>query len=269
MPREVLINDQNYTRFLQPYQPNAQGNHGLAPRDWNQNPYGSLYYAKPWNFPLIPRSEWQDRINDRTQRKAQLSDVRNRGMYGQPIPSRDQNGKGYCWAHSGVSAHLVARALMNEPYADLSAYAVACIIKGYRDEGGWGGDGVEFEATRGVPTSKFWPQQSMDKSNDNASTWADAAKHKYVEWYDLDPNAMLDQLMTALLSNMPVVSDFNWWSHSVATIDAVSWDGSQVTTRIWNSWGDSWSEKGTGKLEGQKAIPDAGLACRVVTPSLI
>lgn len=174
---------------------------------------------------------------------------------------------GNCWAHSGVSAHLVARAAMNEPYADLSAYAIACIIKNFRDEGGWGSEGVQFQSERGCPTSQFWPQQSMSRSNDNAETWKNAALHKYIQWMDLDPNQMKEQLVTCLLLGFPVVSDYNWWSHSVCAIDIESISPFHV--RIWNSWGDSWSENGTGILQDRKAIPDAGVAAIVVSPSSI
>src|SRR5690348_1599785 len=159
MPRQmIVIDDTNYLDHVQPRYPNEQGTHGLRPRDFDRDPHGSLVYAKPFTLPLIPRSEWATRIAARKAANAQLSNVRMTGNAGQPIPSRDQNGKGYCWAHSGVSAHLVCRALMNEPYADLSAFAVACMIKDFRDEGGWGGEGVDFESQKGVPTSQFWPQ---------------------------------------------------------------------------------------------------------------
>lgn len=264
----ITIHDGNYQDFIEPIYPNETGTHGLRPRDFARDPHGSLAYAKPFALPLIPRSEWAPRIAARKAAKAQLSDVRMTGNAGQMIPSRDQDGKGYCWAHSGVSAHLVCRALMNEPYADLSAFAVACMVKNFLDEGGWGGEGVDFESKKGVPTSEFWPQQSMSRANDNPATWANAALHKYIEWYDLDPNSMLDQMVTALLYDMPVVSDFNWWGHSVCTIDAVEWDGGTLTSLIWNSWGDSWSDHGMGQLKGSKAIPDSALAARIVSPSL-
>src|SRR6185312_11760336 len=138
----------------------------------------------------------------------------------------------------------------------------------FRDEGGFGAEGVEFQGTRGIPTSQFWPQQSMSRGNDNPKTWENAALHKYVRWMDLDPNNMLDQLVTAALLDCPVVSDFSWWSHSVCTADIVDWDGRQLTTRIWNSWGDSWSEQGMGLLNGNHSIPDSAIACIVVSPSL-
>jgi hypothetical protein len=105
----------------------------------------------------------------------------------------------------------------------------------------------------------------MSKSNDKPETWANAALHKYTDWRDLDPRNMKAQLVTCLLNGWPVVSDFDWWSHSVCTIDIVSLN--PFKTRILNSWGDSWSSNGTGILEGKKAIPDNGLACIITTPS--
>ena len=228
-------------------------------------PAGYLAWAKPFDMPIIPESEWQGRLDEQVATKGQLSEVRNRGMWGSPIPSRDQDGVGYCWCHSGTSAVLISRAVMNEPYLDLSAFAVGCMIKGYRDEGGWGSEGVEFIALRGIPTSDFWPQRSMSRSNDNPNTWANAAFHKNLEWMDLDPGKMKAELVTCLLLGIPVVSDFNWWSHSVLTMDLVSL--SPFRTRIWNSWGDGWSENGTGILEGSKAIPDGALGVRVTSPS--
>ncbi len=106
----------------------------------------------------------------------------------------------------------------------------------------------------------------MSRSNDNPTTWANAGLHKFTEWRDLDPDAMKAQLVTCLLSGLPVVSDFNWWGHSVCTIDLVSLN--PFRTRIWNSWSDDWSENGTGILEGRKAIPDAALCAMVQTPSV-
>lgn len=259
---EIIIHDGNWQEHLTPPEGRKMG---LVPRNYATHPVGYLACAKPFDLPLIPESEWQSRLDAQIAAKAQLSDVRNRGMNGQPIPSRDQNGKGYCWAHSSTSASLILRALMGLPYADLSAFMVACIIKGYQDEGGWGSESLEFIAANGIPTAEFWPQQSMSRSNDTLAMRANAGTNKVTEWMDLDPNNKA-QLVTCLLSGIPVVSDFNWWSHSVCSIDLVSLN--PFRTRIWNSWGDSWSENGTGILEGSKAIPDGMIAPRVVIGSV-
>ncbi|MDE2095682.1 MAG: hypothetical protein KGL39_00365 [Patescibacteria group bacterium] len=410
MANEIIIDDSNYTSFL-PGNVVVNGEtkmHGLMPRNFSTHPVGYLACAQPFNLPLIPESEWQARLDARVAAKAQLSDVRNTGMWGQPIPSRDQNGRGFCippgslvwmadgskkpielvrlgdkvldsflqprrvlqthqrlytgtmvslringleeplittgdhhictstmnpawtrgftteraesfglgsclyalqnnrleqrlvrsvgkrdvrdvlvydigveedhyfiagpgvlisncWAHSGVSAHLIARAVMGESYADLSAYAVAAVIKSFHDEGGFGSEGVEFQGQRGCPTSDFWPQQSMDRANDNPRTWENAAKHKYTQWCDLDPSNMKSQLITCLLSDCPVVVDYNWWSHSVCAVDLVSVNPFSI--RIWNSWSDSWGSNGMGVLQGSKAMPDAAVACLTVMAS--
>lgn len=265
--KEVVINDSNAHLFMSPVVDGERKSHGLIPRNYATHPVGCYAHAKPFDLPLIPESEWQARLDAQKAAKAQLSDIRNKGNNGQPIPSRDQDGKGYCWAHSSTSAALIARAVNGEPYADLSAYMVACIIKGYRDEGGWGAESLEFIAENGIPTSEFWPQQSMSRSNDNPAMRANAKLHRYTDWRDLDPDNMKAQLVTCLLLGIPVVSDFNWWSHSVTTIDLVSI--SPFQTRIWNSWGDSWSQNGTGILEGNKAVPDGALAAMVMTPSTV
>lgn len=265
MAQEIVIHDGNYLQHLAPVIQGEQKGRGCYARNYLTHPHGCFAFARPFNLPLIPQSDQQKMLDQQIAAKAQLSNIRLTGNAGQPIPSRDQNGKGYCWAHSGVSAHLIARAKMNEPYVDLSAYGIACMVKGFRDEGGWGSEGIEFQASKGCPSSKTWPQQSMSRSNDNPNTWTEAHQHRYLDWMELDPNNMIEQLKTCLLLGYPVVTDFNWWSHSVCTIDLVSIN--PLSTRIWNSWGDSWSDKGMGILQGQKARPDSAWACIVTTAS--
>lgn len=264
----IRIDDDNWFEFL-PGHTHHSG--GLEARDYQSCPVGYLAYAKPFDLPLIPREEWRERLADLKGRKARLSDIRNRGMYGSQIPSRDQDGYGYCWAHSSVSCCLIVRAINNQPYADLSAFSVAAPIKNFRNQGGWGSQSLEWIAEKGVATSRTWPQQSMNRGNVNAEMWADAAQHRITEWMDLDPDSgqYIDQFVTCLLSGIPVVTDLNWWSHSVATLDLEEIDPADparsIVTNIWNSWGDSWSERGIGQLKGRRAIPDGALAPRVMT----
>jgi hypothetical protein len=300
-PNEPIIHDRNFHEFLpqNPHigpdgQPRA---FGLAPRNYSTHPlgcYGTILPYTAVDFPLIPQAEWSQRAKDQIAEGRRCSDMRMRGNNGQKIPSRDQNGKGYCWAHSGVSALLAVRATANLPYADLSAYAVACIIKSYRDEGGWGPAGVDFLASRGCPTSKFWAQQSMSRGNDRPETWEDAKKYRITAgWIDLavsayDRNLSFAQEISLYLSTCPCVKDENWWSHSIGGLDAVEgasqwgvtraasgkllaveefdtvWAMNDPVTagwgvRIWNSWGETWGTDGMGVLTGRQAVSDSSV----------
>lgn len=266
-PNEIIIDDSNWQQHRRPTVNGERKRGGLKPASPEKYAMRAGV-AGTFDIPLIPESEWEGRLAQQIKDKAQLSDIRNGGKFGGVMPSTDQNGRGYCWCHSSTSAALICRALANQPYADLSAYAVGCIIKDYADEGGWGEESLKFIADRGVPTSQFWPQQGTKREYDNPKTWENAALHKFTaEWMALNGNNMKAQLVTCLLLSIPVVTDLNWWSHSICTIDLVSI--SPFRTRIWNSWGDSWSENGTGILEGSKAIPDDALAPRVMTPSMV
>jgi hypothetical protein len=279
---------------------------GLIPRDYGRYPVGCYASAPGFHavdMPLIPQGEWSERIRDKVATKSQLSDIRlSSGPNGGLIPSLDQDSVGYCWAHSTTGCVMMLRAVMGEPYVALSAFAVASIIKHYKDEGGWGAQSLDFVTERGVPSDKFWPMKSRDRSNDKPETWANAALHKVTQgWVDLqaaqyDRNLTFAQVATLLLCNVPCVGDFNWWGHSVCLLDLV--DGSQQRhmtrsssgkllsfqefDRVWgmddevtsgfsirllNSWSDSWSDRGMGVISGNKAIPNGSVAPRVTLPS--
>jgi hypothetical protein len=260
MGQMVVIDDDNFEQFIDPAR--VGRSMGCIPRNYATRPVG--YFAAAPGFPLkvIPRDEWKSRIADQDP-AGRLSAIRRRGMYGQQIPSRDQNGRGYCWAHSTCSSALIMRALMGLPYADLSAYMVACIIKNYRDQGGYGAESVKFIAENGIATSNTWPQQAVDRRLDTPAMRAEAKNNQIQRWIDFEPRNV-DQFVTCLLLGIPVVSDFNWWSHSVCTLDLIDVDPADIRgslrTRIWNSWGDQWSDDGEGEVKGRKALPDGMIA---------
>lgn len=273
-PGELIIDDFNYMAVVDPVVDGEVKSRGLIPRDYNSHPPGCYGSAAAVEIPLIPKSEWSDRIKEGNAQKSFLSHIVERGNNGGLIPSLDQNGQGYCWAYSSTFAVMALRAVMNQPYVRLSAHAVGCIIKNFRDQGGWGALSLDFITTRGVPSVELWPEKSMSRQWDNPATWENAALHKVTEgWYDLssapyDRKLTFDQVMTLLLSRVPVVGDFNWWGHSVCLLDPVEVEPGSFGVRIRNSWGDGWSDRGFGILRGSKAIPDGAVSPRVVTPSL-
>ena len=246
--------------------------HGLVPRDYTQ--YPATMFALPKDMPLIPRSEWDARIKEQEERKSSLEHIRMTGANGSMIPSLDQNGQGYCWAYSVTGTVMLCRARDNQPYVRLSAHGVACKVKGFQDEGGWCGLSAEFIRKNGVPSVEAWPEKSMARTNDNPATWEDAKRHMITEdWVDLaaghiaDQNLTFDQAATCLLLNIPCALDFNWWGHSVCGIRLMRVEAGSYGIKILNSWTDTWEDNGMSTLQGQKTIPNGGVATSVVLAS--
>lgn len=237
---------------------------GGIPRDFAADP--PSMFADPSGIQLIPRSEWDARIDEQEAQQSSLEHIYKRAGW----VNLDQNGQGFCWAYSVGHTLMLARTRDNQPYVRLSPHGVACKIKGFRDEGGWCGLSAKFARETGYPSDKVWPQQSMSRSNDNAATWADAGHHKITEdWVDLarpvyDQNLTFDQIATQLLLNNPCAVDFNWWSHSVCAVRLVRVEAGSYGLKILNSW-LNWGDRGLGILQGGKALPDGAVCVRSAT----
>lgn len=236
---------------------------GLVPRDFRRFPVGHLPMARPFDLALLTDQQIEEAIRKKDAEKSWLQDIRDRGDNGGRIKSLDQNGQGYCWAYSSTAAAMLARSDAGLPYKRLSGHMIACIIKNYRDEGGWNSLSCEFAAVHGIASVETWPEKSMSRSNDTPAMREEARTRRVMEYMDLDDSGanLKRQLATALCNNMPCMVDYNWWSHSITACRLVSWNPFKI--RIWNSWTDSWSDAGMGDLEGSRAIPNGSIAVRV------
>jgi hypothetical protein len=261
----LIIDDSTSNDVLFP----PQYGRGGTPRDYAVQPVEM--FSPPSEMPLIPRSEWSARIKEKTAFGAHLSDIRNRAMNGQRMPSLDQGQVGYCWAHSVTHTVMLSRAIANQAYIPLSAYAVASIIKGGRDEGGWCGLAAQFARETGIPSQALWPQGSRSLSYDTPAMRGDAAKHRVTEdWVDLtrpvwNNQLTFDQLATCLIVGVPCAVDYNWWGHSVCAMDLVEVEPGSFGVRILNSWSDAWEDNGTAVIRGNRAVPDGAIATRSTT----
>lgn len=261
MPPVVLIDDSTPNDVLFPP--------GMG-RGYDQTQVVKGMFSPPSQLALIPRSEWSARIKERKQLKSGLRDIRDTGNAGGPIPSLNQGSWGYCWAHSTTNTDIISRVAGNQPYVALSAFAVAATIKKGQNEGGWCGLSAQFAREKGIPDQDHWPQGDANyRKYDTPEVWANAALHKITEdWVDMTApvygqNLTFDQVVTCMLTNVPVAVDFNWWAHSVCAVDVDEVEPGSFGLWIWNSWGDGWGDRGMGLLRGQRAVPDGAIATRV------
>jgi hypothetical protein len=277
---ELVITDDNYQLYTRaPVIDGEQKGFGMESEYWDQDVAG-FSTIEPFSMPLIPREEWSERIRQLETEKSRLSDLRIVGDNGGPIRSTDQGSYGYCWCHSTTSAALLSRAVEAQPYVRLSAFAVGCKIKNFRNQGGWNPEAAEFMAKYGIPSVNKWPEKGTSRSYDNPATWEDAKQHRVIEGFwnlalsKYDRNLTFDQLMTCLLSRIPCPVDFSWWGHSVCACDPVELNDrlplsniNRWGVRIWNSWTDNWGTLGMGVLAGSKAVPDGATAFKSIALS--
>lgn len=235
---------------------------GLVPRDFTVDPVSM--FASPASMPLIPESEYEARIKEQTERQSSLAHIRKRADRGKKMWCLNQSTFGYCWSHSTTHAIMLRRAADGQPYVRLSAFAVAAILKGGRNEGGWCGLSGKFVRDVGVPSLEFWPEGTADLKFDTPAMRENAARYRVQEdWYDLGlpvhgQKLTRQQIMTLLLNNIPVPADFAWWGHSVCLMRAVIVERGVIGIEFLNSWyeqpGKEWGDEGTGVLVGEKAI---------------
>ena len=275
---ELIINDGNFHRFIgdSDVLGGNFGKRGLVPADLATCPVASMKGASPFDlsFKVIEdTTQIIDMCKEITNSQARLSDNRRRYVSGSPIPSLDQNGQGFCWNYSVTMTVMMTRMKMRLPYVRLSGHANACMIKNFRDEGGWCGLSMERQTSHGSPSIEFWAEKSMSRSNDNPKTWENAALHKVSEgWVDLrspvyDRNMTFKQVLTLLLCGIPVAADYNWWGHSVCLLDVVLVENGSLGVRGINSWTDGWGNLGEFVLQGDKAVPDSAVAPRTIYAS--
>lgn len=273
-----VINDTTNNDILHPKINGARMGRGYDPSQIDDNllpKMSSIFGDAPGQLQLIPESEWDARFEEQEALQSSLEHVRRRGNFGQVIPSLDQNGQGFCWNYSNTSAATVLRALANLPYKRLSGHANACLIKDFRDEGGWCGLGAEYLIKYGVPTIDFWKEKSMSRSNNTPEMRANALLHRVTEDVTdmsvavYDRNLTVQQYATLLFNNIPVPSDFNWWSHSVLGLRWYRIERGSWGPMIWNSWTDSWETLGMSVLQGSRGRPDGAVGLRVISASTI
>lgn len=220
--------------------------------------------ALPSSFKIIPRSEWSARCKEQKEQKSSLYHLKMTTMAdGKPHQSLDQNGEGYCWEYGHCAIAMYVRAAAHMPYVRFSPHASACVIKKFRDEGGWCGLAHRFSLGKdpahptkgGFMPESLWPQKSMNPVYNTQAAWDQALKYIPTEdVYDplksvYDQQMREDLIATLLLTNRPVQADYNEWGHSGALISWEEFEPGAFGPRFDNSWTPGWGENGTAVIK--------------------
>jgi hypothetical protein len=218
-------------------------------RDWSAEPCGSV--VPEATIAVIPRSEWADRIEMLEKTGNLLGEL----MPALGVPIQYQASTNYCWNFGVVDAVHGVNARAGRPHVDLSPASVACLVKGYRNVGGWGIEAVRGINKHGIASTKHWPAAAIHKKYDNAASRADRKNRTIPEFLELRPRDFA-VVMTCLLNGWPVPAGLLWWRHLVNFVDPVVLGRDEFGVRARNSWGPEWNGDGTIILTEAKATPD-------------
>lgn len=138
-----------------------------------------------------------------------------------------------CWCYGVTHAVMIVRMMANHPFERLSPYSAACIIKNFKNVGGWGSQALTQIVKEGLATEFYWPMEtpSMSQSECEAanmraisqgrqyleSSRVDAAKHKVEEFYDIPDRDWLGK-MSCIAHRFPVSCGYNWMGHQMCTV---------------------------------------------------
>jgi hypothetical protein len=244
---------------------------GMVQRDYGK--YPQSMFAPPDQLQIIPETEWDARFDEQEANKSSLEHIYLSGPNGEPaFINLDQNGKPDCWCYSTGHSIMLDELKQNLPVKRLNPHAVAVMLK--ENNGGWCGLSAKFARTEGYPedgtASGQWPGFSMSLSNDTPALRANMGMRKIEEdWVDLttqvyDQNLTRGQVATCGFTNVPVPSDFNWWSHSVCQVRWVRIEKGSWGPLILNSW-LNWGRFGLAVLRGSQATCNGAVATRLTS----
>ena len=260
---------------------------GFIPRDEHEQPLGS-------GIGVTTLPQWVlDQYGTKQARKERMAELKAKQMRIQDILQAacartigkflclNQNPTNYCWCYAYIHDLLIIRELANEPFVRFSPYSLACLIKNFQNNGGWGSQACEKSYTDGVADEKDWPQEnpSMSSSARSAANMnairngrqylagsrANAALHKTYEHWDLQPRNW-NEKAAVLCIPLPVASGYNWMGHERCSIDLCEMsNGDEGCVDL-----DSYTSDGgldLKVLSSSRGAADDAVVARVLTPS--
>lgn len=256
MAEMVVIDDSNWQRWTNPIVDGQRRLSGYWGMWESQTVRGAAKtFQDLIDIPLIPESEWDDRIDQLERDKATIKDL----CQGCELHVLDQNGTNYCWINAPTFCCMVTRLQETSRAIRYSPASGGAPIKNFANRGGWGSQALEWFKKNGVNLQDDWPPNAINRQYYTDENKEKAKRHITLEYFKLDN---WHETGSCILAGVPVAVGYNWWSHEVTGVGVVKGSHDLV---IANSWGRKWSDDGYGVLKGQKKIPDDAVAIVAMT----
>lgn len=231
------------------------------PRDLAANPLGSHECASTGRITLIPEVEWKERIIEREAKQQRNLDLLNTYK----IPPLHQGSTWACWANAPTDNFHFTMAYNGGPVIVLSPGSVAGPVKRYRKAGGNCSEANDYMAEHGIASQRVWSANNYYDSNlDNDQSRADRARHRVLEWDDLEPRNWAEFISTLLTPGRTVAYCNYAMRHAVLAIDPIINARGEIGVLTRNS-GLYRDSKGFTQFFGKYAMPDDATSIRSVT----
>jgi len=215
---------------------------------------GKLPHAPPFSefFATIPRSEWVARIKARGDRPLSKL-IRASG-----IPTFNQDGTNWCWAHAATKTACACLAAQGVPLV-LAPESVAGPASGWRNTGGTLTQALNQLRKAGACTRDFVISPNTIRPSALKSGWQEnALLHRVDEYYSLIGRDVWDQIVTAHFEGFAVACGVAWWSHALCYLDPVVLDNGSIGIQHDNSHGSSYGEDGFAVFTESRGTPETG-----------
>lgn len=244
----VFTDDHTLDDFLEP----GKATGLVLPEGFQAGPAAYEGVAQPFPRELVLDDATLERlIKEREDQRGRHRDVAD--AYG--LKCKDQGQTNYCWVNGPTYCLEYIRLMSNLPAVPLSPASAGGPIKGFRNQGGWGRQALEWIETRGlVPTSE-WPDNAIDSRYYTDANRALALNYRTTEWWVFDARDLRAVASCVVGLGVPASPGYNWWGHQVSIVDFV-WKSGTFWPVIRNSWGMGWKDMGYAVLEGSRAYPD-------------
>lgn len=220
---------------------------GCLPRIFG---YGQLPNSRLFRdvMDTIPRSKWAELINNQNP-------FRYREAIDSALSIHNQGSTNYCWCHSVAKAYENLRFLHGFAPSRISSASIGVPLTHGRNVGGYPEKAIMQLQSEGACSLDLWPDQVLEAPDDLVRLAQEQKQNRILYWIEL--NSWEEQITCGLLG-IPVVLPLNWWRHAVCqgapTIDS----NNQIVVGFWNSWGDSFGDRGYAYLDEKRGTAEEG-----------